>query len=342
MVKKKNKLCIQTKIGIIFGALLVGIIIIVLLCKCRSEKYSNKTIFVSIASYRDNQCQTTLKDLFEKAKHPKNITVGICDQFKEQTELCGIVDKYKNQIRTIKLASTEAKGPLYARALIQSLYLNENYFLMIDSHSKFSKNWDVDLIVQIEELQNKHGVKKPILSSYPKDYKDMNNDLNFTLCKTINISDGFPGQFDSVAKKNKNKFKQSMFIAGGFTFSIGDFALEVRYPASLAFIFSGEEILLSYFAYCMGYDIFSQKKNCIFHNYNLTGRHQFTNDNAKQKKQVGETSNDNLKKLLFEIEPRSVADRNPKDFWKKIGWDFSKKKIDPKVEIYWCNDGKEF
>ena len=35
------------------------------------------TIFVQIASYRDPELQWTLKDLFEKAKRPENIFVGI-------------------------------------------------------------------------------------------------------------------------------------------------------------------------------------------------------------------------------------------------------------------------
>ena len=38
-------------------------------------------IFVQIASYRDPDCQNTVKDLFEKAAHPERIFVGICWQF---------------------------------------------------------------------------------------------------------------------------------------------------------------------------------------------------------------------------------------------------------------------
>src|SRR5260221_13345699 len=38
-------------------------------------------IFVSIASYRDTECQWTVKDLFEKARHPERVFAGICWQF---------------------------------------------------------------------------------------------------------------------------------------------------------------------------------------------------------------------------------------------------------------------
>src|SRR3989338_5532216 len=38
------------------------------------------TIFVSIASYRDNRCQNTITELYKKAKHPERIYVGIVQQ----------------------------------------------------------------------------------------------------------------------------------------------------------------------------------------------------------------------------------------------------------------------
>ena len=117
MVKKK--LSMPIKLGLIIGAILLAVILIVIMCKCRGEHYDKKnTIFVSIASYRDKQCHGTIKDLYDKAKYPHNIHVCICDQWKEKDELCGTIAKYKDNITTLKLASTEAKGPLYARALI--------------------------------------------------------------------------------------------------------------------------------------------------------------------------------------------------------------------------------
>ena len=356
MVKKK--LSMPIKIGLIIGALLLAVILIIIVCKCCREHYDNQnTIFVSIASYRDKQCHGTLKDLYDKAKYPKNIRVCICDQWKEKDELCGTIKKYKDNITTLKLASTEARGPIYARALINTHYHDEKYFLMIDSHSKFDKDWDVNLISQIKELQKKsfhphakysHSLPYPrqdkdkvVITSYVKDYKDRNNDLNFQLCKTINSSD-FPAQFDSVAKRNKDKFKQQMYIAGGLCFTIGEFVCDVRFPASLAGIFNGEEIYLSLTAYCKGYDVFSQKRNCIYHNYNLDGRKQYTQDNAEQQKTLDVKSKNNLLDLLYKIKLNCTKGRTRERFWKLIGWNRKTKKIDPKVENFWCNDSPEY
>ena len=44
-------------------------------------KTKRPTIFVQIPSYRDPECQWTIKDLFEKAKHPKQVFVGVCWQY---------------------------------------------------------------------------------------------------------------------------------------------------------------------------------------------------------------------------------------------------------------------
>ena len=75
--------------------ILLIIVLIVLVCKCKSEKYTGKTIFVSIASYRDNQCKLTLKELFNKAKFPASLTIGICDQWQKKDELCGDIKNIK-------------------------------------------------------------------------------------------------------------------------------------------------------------------------------------------------------------------------------------------------------
>lgn len=341
MVKKKNKkLHMYVKIGLVIGVILLVILTIIILYQCSGENYS-KTIFVSVASYRDSQCKETLQELFSKAKNPNNLTVGICDQSNKKDEECGVIKKYKDQIRTIKLAPEEAHGPLYARALITTLYHNEDYFLQIDSHTRCDKDWDVNLIAQIEELKGK-GINKPVITSYPKDVKDRFNKLNFQLCKTINTNGGYPAQFDSVAKINGDVFKKQMIIAAGFTFTIGDFIQDVRYPASLAGIFNGEEVLLSYYAYCKGYDVFSQKKNCIFHNYSQKGRKIYSNDNVKKNKDVEKNSMQKLLELLFKTKPKCVEGRKSEEFWKLIGWNLKTKKIDPKVEKYWCNDSPEF
>lgn len=46
-------------------------------------------IFVQIPCYRETECQWTIKDLFEKAKYPERVFVGVCWQvIPEQDQDC--------------------------------------------------------------------------------------------------------------------------------------------------------------------------------------------------------------------------------------------------------------
>jgi Glycosyltransferase (GlcNAc) len=43
-------------------------------------------IFVSIAAYRDSECSHTIRDLFDKARFPHRLFVGVLWQYDETTD----------------------------------------------------------------------------------------------------------------------------------------------------------------------------------------------------------------------------------------------------------------
>ena len=113
-------------------------------------------IFVSIASYRDDVCISTINSLYENAKYPDKVFVGICQQNYEDIDMdCLNNDKLtfdkklKNNIRIIRIPYYDAKGPVYARYLCSSLIdkNKEKYYLQIDSHSIFIKNSICHLLI---------------------------------------------------------------------------------------------------------------------------------------------------------------------------------------------------
>ena len=58
----------------------------------------NNNIFISIASYRDKNCTKTIKSIYENAKYPENIFIGICQQNNEEVDidcLQNLDEKYK-------------------------------------------------------------------------------------------------------------------------------------------------------------------------------------------------------------------------------------------------------
>jgi [Skp1-protein]-hydroxyproline N-acetylglucosaminyltransferase len=134
-----------------------------------TEFVKTATIFVSIPSYRDCQCPTTIADCFRKARYPNRIVIGVCQQNEEFDIDClegqlendqEIIDKYnaEQQIRIMRLTADQAQGPVYARHLIErDLFHDEDYFLQIDSHTLFAWHWDVNCIDQLLSCCNKEG-----------------------------------------------------------------------------------------------------------------------------------------------------------------------------------------
>ena len=83
------------------------------------------TVFVSVASYRDDECSATIANLFKKAAFPGRVFVGVCEQNSTDTrESCrGDHDpQFDKQIKTITLKHTDAAGPCVARYHCSTLY----------------------------------------------------------------------------------------------------------------------------------------------------------------------------------------------------------------------------
>ena len=126
-----------------------------------------KTIFVHIASYRDPECQWTVKDLFAKAKHPQRVHVGICWQFDpEKDGDCFKSSERTEQVRIAPFHWGESEGVCWARHQAQQLWEGEDYVLSIDSHTRFAEDWDDRLIGELAECPS----EKAVLSNHPANY----------------------------------------------------------------------------------------------------------------------------------------------------------------------------
>ena len=116
------------------------------------------TIFVSVASYRDDECPLTIKSLYDNAENPDKLFVGICSQNKpgiEEEECLPKNFKYTKNIRIKRLKHTDAKGPNFARYVCSHLWKGEEYFCQIDSHLIFKKNWDTIIKNMYKSLPEK-------------------------------------------------------------------------------------------------------------------------------------------------------------------------------------------
>lgn len=297
-----------------------------------------ETIFVSVPSYRDTDCKNTLQNLFTKAKNPELIYVGVFEQndLTNQDEMCSVEEKYRNNVRYKRVSYTEAKGPFYARAVINNnLYQGEKYYLMIDAHTLFLPNWDERMKNQLNYLRN-NGVSKPIISSYPhhQDFKqnseiqDEKRNITTLICD-IKDSKSYPTITMALEKPSGN-FYRGYLLGAGYIFTYGEFFQEITLDESLEHIFNGEEIMLAILAYTHGWDIYSPAYMNLFHFYNHKKPHWIidnSKDSSVQEREKG--SYDRLQQFMDTDTNHSYMGkvRNICDFWKELGFDRHKKNL---------------
>ena len=268
-----------------------------------------KTIFVSIAAYRDSDCSDTVRDLFVKAEHPERVMVGICEQNTDDaTEDClpPSLSQYKKQVRRLTIPNTEAKGPTYGRALLANvLYGGEDFFMQIDSHSKFVPKWDSISVAEHAACPNP---SKAILSHYPRSWTEYDEAIKPdsgvpVLCKSkIDPGTGLPS-LEAVILKPGSKPRRVPFVSGGYVFGPGRMVKDVPYDPTLDFVFIGEELMHAARLYTAGYDVYTPRKNVLTHFYGRQDKPKFWTDLASMKSRQ-EESNVKVRRLLgFEQPP---------------------------------------
>lgn len=308
-----------------------------------AEKTEN-TIFVQIASYRDPQLLPTLKDMLDKADYPENLRIGICWQHANQDEWDNL-DEFKDdpRFRIIDVDYTESKGVCWARNSIQQLYQDEKYTLQLDSHHRFVKGWDTELINMIIYLQSK-GHAKPLLTAYIPSF-DPDNDpgarvkepwkMNFDRFIPEGAVFFLPASFDTW--DNKDEPLPARFYSAHFAFTLGEFSKEVQHDPE--YYFHGEEISIAARAYTHGYDLFHPHKVLIWHEYTRKGRtKQWDDDKGWGHRNIAS----HLKnRKLFEMdgEKRDIdfgkygfgTVRTLRDYEKYSGLSFKKRAIQQRV-----------
>ena len=121
------------------------------------KSLQNGLIFVNLASYRDSECPNTINSLIYNSNNWKNLRIYVCQQNSEEDPdaLSKLDPKYKGIVFINRVSYKDARGPTRARFLIQQKYNQEEYYLQIDAHTLFEKDWDLKLINTLKELPPK-------------------------------------------------------------------------------------------------------------------------------------------------------------------------------------------
>mmetsp|Transcript_27252 Transcript_27252/g.46315 ORF Transcript_27252/g.46315 Transcript_27252/m.46315 type:complete len:567 (-) Transcript_27252:48-1748(-) len=249
---------------------------------------SERTIYVAIASYRDYQCRDTVTSIFERAKFPERVRVGVTDQIvegedgpcdapyrpcKEDPEqmLC----KYKSQLDVYQVDAPLAIGPVFARHLGHRMYRGEYYYMQSDAHVTFTRDWDEDIISQQEATKN----EMTVLSTYLSDVVGNIDKNGKSLINTRPImcnTDYESGQKNKYLRHGsqpeavptiRGTPQLEPYWAAGYSFSRGHFVVNVPYDFHQPMIFQGEEMSIGIRGFTIGYDFYAPERSVCFHHY---------------------------------------------------------------------------
>ena len=248
------------------------------------------SIFVSIASYRDAECSETIRHMYATAAYPDGIHVGAVQQHERSAgDIDCIPAEFRqdecqlssfcptDNIKVRYVPPNKARGPTFGRYVSALMYQGEDFFMMIDSHNHFVRNWDT-LVVSMYDGLRRDGVAKPVLSQYPDGWWPEKKDqppLEGRGTASYTCTAGFHNELgiiklDGFITSKGKKPRPQAWAAAGFLFANGTIVSEVPFDPYLYYVFDGEEVLYSVRLWTHGYDMYSPHENILFHHY---GRH---------------------------------------------------------------------
>ena len=236
------------------------------------------SFFVSIAAYRDPDLLRTVADCLAKARHPERVRFGICCQYglelTESEQLAG------PQFAVHYVDARLSRGACWARAEIMKLYQGEDWYLQLDSHHRFTQDWDDKLVEQAALT----GSPRPVLTTYVAGFTP-GREAEATEEVTTMEFDCFTEHGvllpkPAVAPGPVVSPIRARFLSAHFLFAPGGFVHDVPYDPELYFL--GEEITLAVRAFTHGYDLFHPARHIVWHEYTRAGRAKHWDDHTHE------------------------------------------------------------
>jgi len=269
------------------------------------ERRADDSIFLSIASFRDENCFSTVRNAFGKAQKPERLYVGLIQQncYKDclgsegaaiqnagpdpdcHSLFCSSPEGKPHcdagRIRVLRIDESQSLGPYAARFFGSKLWYGEQWYIQIDSHMTFIQDWDR---ICAHMLTNA-PTQKPVISHYPPPHTaDLNAKSVLPAARLCGPSfsklDG-EGQIirleatDYFDKKKLKYPRFAPFAGAGLFMAHSDFLREVPFDPFLPWIFMGEEIIMSARLWTHGYDIYSPTQVVLGHIYVRANKPKF-------------------------------------------------------------------
>lgn len=244
------------------------------------------SIFISIASYRDPELVRTIKSAIDNSSGDNDLYFSIVVQDFDSD----IPDlSWVPNLSLITMHPKDARGAGYARANAAKFYNDQDYFLQIDSHTLFEKNWDSICIDEHNKAKAIAKNDKIILSYFPPPFH-VEPDKSIFFIKNDKKKPAYPTRQKPFYTRKKYwtaeriefndrqrlQPEQSSTVLAGFIFASGNIVKEVPYDSEISFF--GEEICFAMRAWTRGWDIYSPSKVILYHFYLRTEYNKVWND----------------------------------------------------------------
>lgn len=153
------------------------------------KRRDDDSVFLSLASYRDENCYNTIYQAYNKSTNPEKLFVGLVQQNCHRNCRSGVMSDHSvhdvppdddcrelfcksdlgvsicanKQVRLLDIDEPESLGPYAARFFASKLWYGENWFMQTDAHMTFAQDWDKTSVEMLKAAPS----KKPIISHYP-------------------------------------------------------------------------------------------------------------------------------------------------------------------------------
>lgn len=271
------------------------------------------SIFISIASYRDPELPKTIKSAIDNAAYPNDLFFCVVlqefDKFKPDLS-------WVPNLKLVDINPKDARGAGFARAQAMKEYDKQDYYLQIDSHTMFEKNWDILCIKELEKAQAVANNKKIILSYFPPPFyversgrrilvKDSKTQLPYPTKQKPKLTKRNEWTAERVEFSDRKRTlpELSTTVLAGFIFTTGAIVKEVPYDPEISFF--GEEICFATRAWTKGWDIYSPSITIVYHFYSREGYSKIWKDRNIRKvswKELEDISKAKQKRVLCGIE----------------------------------------
>lgn len=274
---------------------------------------TDRTIFVSVASYRDTECVPTINSMVRNATLPHKLYICVCLQDTEEARTrvrqdLDLIVPLVGGLDVIEMDPEEAKGPTWARYLIQRKWTGEQYYLQIDSHTRFVDDWDANIVRECPTASN------VCLTTYISRYNVRTGEVDDAHplrggLQQVSISkdDGFL-RFDAPYVTSVNMRQRSYGWAACFSFSSSKLILDAPYDPYTPCLFFGEEMDVYLRLWTRGWTFYAPRTPICFTSFDRSYRPTFWG--GREKREMEQLSRMRIYNRLYDLECPSWVLKN--------------------------------